>query len=374
VLLTQINAVSAAGVRALLQSKDRFWLLDGASLALREISGVWPVTYDAHWDHAAWDVSGERLAITHLNSRSPKDGSTLYIIEDGQVTHSHKLEMASQQSAPMVEWLNDQELLLHSQGSILRIDIGLSPQVQVDVIKEVFDLSLHYPDEIHAWTSHTVRDGSGYYLAVWVNKGRNQRLYFYQSSSGQVSVYQPGTQTLLLFPAGQGEFLSARANQKWSHFFHPAVMTRLPSKGRGERARSARLPVLAGGAAPWSGAAAAVFIQRRIAGWPAGWRDDAILGNRRDGYLSQLAALTRWGGGPICRARQRRVRDPRQSIGRTGEKHSLSLAGVDTTAALAAGGSDRPVFLLSVPGWLRPLSYSASATDWTARRSGSGTL
>jgi len=207
VLLTRINAVSAAGVRALLQSKDRFWLLDGASLALREIAGVWPVTYDAHWDHAAWDVSGERLAITHLNSRSPKDGSTLYIIEDGQVTHSHKLEMASQQSAPMVEWLNDQELLLHSQGSIMRIDTSVSPQIQVDVIKEAFDLSLHYPDEIHAWTSHTVRDGSGYYLAVWVNKGRDQQLYFYQSSSGQVSVYQPGNQALLLFPDGQWEFL-----------------------------------------------------------------------------------------------------------------------------------------------------------------------
>ncbi len=208
-ILTRINAVSAAGERALVQSKDTFWLLDGASLAVREIAGARPVTYDAHWDHAAWDASGQRLAITHLNSRSPKDGSTLYILEDGQVTYSQKLEMASQQSSPMVEWIGDRSVLLHGPEALARLNLSDNPPRQEDILREVFDLALSYPQEVHSMASLDARDGSGYYLAVWANKGRNQSLYLYQSNSGQVSVYQPSNQALLILPDGQWLYMTA---------------------------------------------------------------------------------------------------------------------------------------------------------------------
>ena len=204
VTLTKINAVSPVNGHVLLQSKDRYWLLDGPSMRLREIPGVQPVTYDAHWDHAAWDPAGERVAISHLNSRQPKDGSTLYLVdgETLEITLSQALDLASEQSAPFVEWLSRDELLLHGPEALLRLDLTVTPPRAADLIEEVFDLSLKYPAEVHSMASLADR-GGGYSLVVWVNKPRNQNLYVFQSRTRQVTAYQPGDQALLVLPDGQ---------------------------------------------------------------------------------------------------------------------------------------------------------------------------
>ena len=176
-----------------------------AQKQVQQIPGVQPTSYEAHWDHAAWDPVGSRLAISHLNGRETKDGITLYLVDaiTAQVTYSQKMDLASEQSAPYVEWVSNEVILINGPNALFLLDFHSSPPRQIDVMKEVFNLELNFPDQISSNASILSSDGNGYHLAVWANHPHNQNLFLYHAENGQISVYQPKDQAVLIFPDGQ---------------------------------------------------------------------------------------------------------------------------------------------------------------------------
>jgi hypothetical protein len=193
--------------RILFQTREAFYLLQPGAKQLQRIPGVQPTPYDAHSDSAAWSPHGERLAIAHLNSRDPKDGITLYLIDGAtaQVSASQALDLASEQSAPFIEWLNNEKLLLHGPNALIMLDFSTTPPRQVNVIRDLFHLTLAYPDQVSSMSSVTALDGSGYHLLVWANLPADQRLYIYHSENDQLSVLRPRSPAILVFPDGQWE-------------------------------------------------------------------------------------------------------------------------------------------------------------------------
>jgi hypothetical protein len=192
--------------RVLLAGGESFWILDGQSLEARPIPEVRPNPYPLHWDDAAWSPGGERLAISRLNGRDRKAGSTLYLVagDTGEVVERLPLEYATDQHAPGVEWLTADELLLQSEGILAIVDTRSEPPRIVDVLQDILDLDVAYPYELSAlaWIVHPT---SGYHLAVWVNHPRNQNLYLYDSETGRVDVLRPEVHTVLFFPDGTWE-------------------------------------------------------------------------------------------------------------------------------------------------------------------------
>jgi len=178
---SQVAAYEGKSGRILLKSEQAYWILDGDSLEARQVPGVSPNPYEFHWDNYAWSPGGERLAISRLNGRDREAGSTLYLVAGGtgEVMKSLPLEYAFDQSAPWVEWLTKDELLLHSEGVLAMVDFRSDPPRIVNVLKDIFALDIAYPEEISSMAPITDKAGESYHLAVRVNHPRNQDLYLY---------------------------------------------------------------------------------------------------------------------------------------------------------------------------------------------------
>jgi len=202
---SQVAAYEGKSGRILLKSEQAYWILDGDSLEARQVPGVSPNPYEFHWDNYAWSPGGERLAISRLNGRDREAGSTLYLVAGGtgEVMKSLPLEYAFDQSAPWVEWLTKDELLLHSEGVLAMVDFRSDPPRIVNVLKDIFALDIAYPEEISSMAPITDKAGESYHLAVRVNHPRNQDLYLYHSETGSVEVLRHEVNTILFFPDGE---------------------------------------------------------------------------------------------------------------------------------------------------------------------------
>ena len=190
--------------RLLFKTASEFWIFDSLSLTWHRIPDVTPNPYEAHWDNAAWQPDGELLAISRLNGRDARDGSTLFIIDgdNGQIIHSLPLKEASDQSSPRVDWLRDQELLLNGSGVLRILDFSTDPPQSTDVMAEIFDLDLDFPDEVWGNGWEVDWQNGSYILTLQANHPRNQALYLYRSATGRVDVYDEAVSVLLLFPDG----------------------------------------------------------------------------------------------------------------------------------------------------------------------------
>ncbi|MCB8977596.1 MAG: hypothetical protein H6657_09265 [Ardenticatenaceae bacterium] len=193
--------------RLLFKTASEFWIFNGLSLTWRLIPNVTPNPYEAHWDNAAWQPDGKLLAISRLNGRDARDGSTLFIIngDSGQVIHTLSLDEASDQSSPRVDWLRTEELLLGGSGVLRILDISTAPPQSTDVIAEIFGLDLDFPDEVWGNGWEVDWENDSYILTLQANHPRNQALYLYRSATGMVDVYDEMVNLLLLFPDGQVE-------------------------------------------------------------------------------------------------------------------------------------------------------------------------
>lgn len=199
----QIGAYSQESGRVLLLSENAYWVLDGRTLEARLIPEVTPNPYDFHWDRYVWLPGGERLVIARLNGRQGSgEGATLYLIDgsNGEVLKSHLLEGDFGQSAPWLEALTGQEVLLSTRGEWLIADFSGEQVTFTNVLDEIFNLEIKFPDEVSASGSYLENDGSGYYLAIRINHPRNQSTYLYSSRTGQRYVYSHELHTLLIFP------------------------------------------------------------------------------------------------------------------------------------------------------------------------------
>lgn len=190
--------------RVLLKNPGSYWLLDTASLAARPVVGISPNPYELHWDRYGWSPGGDALAISRLNGREARDGSTLYIVDGatGELRRSLPLEYATDQSAPSVTWLTDNELLLHGGGALAVVDVHAEPPRITDVVRDLLLLDIAYPDDFSAMAPVTDPTGDGYHLAVRVRHPRTQAIYLYHSKTDQVEVLQSTAEVLLVFPGG----------------------------------------------------------------------------------------------------------------------------------------------------------------------------
>jgi len=103
----------------------------------------------------------------------------------------------------MVEWLTNDELLIHGGGALAVMDLRSEPPKITDVIQGIFLLDVAYPDDFSSMASMPDKAGQGYHLAVHVNHPRNQAVYLYHSETGQVEVLQSDVDMLLFFPDGE---------------------------------------------------------------------------------------------------------------------------------------------------------------------------
>lgn len=186
--------------RVLLKNQTSFWIMDGNSLEAIQIPGVTPNPFEAHWDHFDWSPEGNRLAISRLNGRTAREGSTLFIVNvaTGAVEHELSLDIASDQSAPMVEWTSEDELLLHGNNALFLIDFRSTPPQFTDVLRDIFLLDISYPNDVStfAWEGH--------HISIRVNHPRNQGIYIFHPETGQVEIIQPKSASpLLFFPNGE---------------------------------------------------------------------------------------------------------------------------------------------------------------------------
>jgi hypothetical protein len=206
-LFAEIMGHDKENGRVLFKNANEYWIFDSQTLSWQLIPVVTSNPYDAHWDNAAWQPGGEQLAISRLNGRDASDGSVLYIIDGdtGEVIRNLPLTAATDQSAPHVDWLSPQELLLMSSDLLQILDLRSDPPQSTDVMAEMFGLDLDFPDEVwgHGWEVDWA-NGS-YILTVQANHPRNQSLYLYHSAAGTIDVYDEDTNLLLLFPNGQLE-------------------------------------------------------------------------------------------------------------------------------------------------------------------------
>jgi hypothetical protein len=205
--MVEIMAQDEEGGRILLKSANEFWILSGRTLTWQPVPGATPNPYDAHWDNAAWQPGGEELAITRLNGRDASDGSTLYIIDGdtGEIIRSVPLAEASDQSAPRVDWLSPQDLMLSGGGVLHILDLSADPPQSTDVLAEIFGLDLDFSDELwgHGWEVDW--RGGHYILTVRANHPRNQSLYLYDSAEGRIDDIDEEANLLLFYPGGQME-------------------------------------------------------------------------------------------------------------------------------------------------------------------------
>jgi hypothetical protein len=201
----QIASGAQHGDRLLLQSENAYWILDERTLALIPIPDVTPVPYELHWDIFSWLPGANVLAISRLNGRKGSNaGSTLYMVDGstGEILKSTSLKGEFGQSAPWIEILSDHELLMNGDGEWLIMDFNTNPPTSTNVLADIFEVDVKFPDEISASGSFVNPNRDGYFLAVRLNHPRNQATYLYDSRSGQVQVYDHEYHTLLIFPSG----------------------------------------------------------------------------------------------------------------------------------------------------------------------------
>jgi len=202
----QIASVAQQGDRLLLQSENAYWILNERTLTAMPIPDVTPVPYELHWDNFSWLPGAGILAISRLNGRQGSHaGSTLYMVDGstGEVLKSAPLNGEFGQSAPWIEALSDHELLMNGDGEWLIMDFNTNPPTSTNVLADIFEVDVKFPDEISASGSFVNPNGDGYFLAVRLNHPRNQATYLYDSRNGHVRVYDHKYHTLLIFPNGQ---------------------------------------------------------------------------------------------------------------------------------------------------------------------------
>ena len=201
----QIASVAQRGDRLLLQSEHAYWILNERTLTAIPIPDVTPVPYELHWDNFSWLPDGDVLAISRLNGRQGSNaGSTLYMVDGstGEILKSAVLNGEFGQSAPWIEVLSDHELLMNGDGEWLLMDFNTNPPTSTNVLADIFEVDVKFPDEISASGSFVNPSGDGYFLAVRLNHPRNQATYLHDSLNGQVRVYDHEYHTLLVFPNG----------------------------------------------------------------------------------------------------------------------------------------------------------------------------
>jgi hypothetical protein len=202
--VTFTGAVSFDSSRwVLLKSEDGYWLLDGASLEARPVPGIrLDPGLPTPWVGYAWSPGSKRLAISQMDGQDTP-GATLFIVDvnTAALERSVRLEDASEENMPFVEWLSPDVLLL--QSGLTLVDLrGDSPRL-TDFIEDLLLLDVDYPTDFSSMDAVPDPSGDSYTIGVRLNHPRNQAIYLYAAETGQVEVFEHDRDTLVFFPGGE---------------------------------------------------------------------------------------------------------------------------------------------------------------------------
>jgi len=205
--ISQVLPGSESIKHLLLQTKSAYYLVQPGKMAIQPILGIQPSQFGLQSDNAAWSPGGSRLAIAQPNSRDPEDGISLHIVDgdSGGLTGSFQLDFLAESGLPFVEWLSEDQILIHGSGKMISVDLSTSPARQVEVMREMFHINLVYPDQVFSMAVIRSKDGNNYHICLWVNLTDNKQMYIFHSETQQLSVYTPKSLSVLVFPDGKWE-------------------------------------------------------------------------------------------------------------------------------------------------------------------------
>ena len=204
VQLTHVASVDMTGGHVLLKNQNEYWLLDGTSLEATHIQDLSPISPEYSTDRYAWSPGGDRMAIAKTNAQDASAGATIHLVNGTSGTVEMNIPLVGnpeQVDAPLVDWLNNNELLVQFAGSLTIVDIHSNPPAFTNLIKDIFVLDLSYPMDFSSMDFVRQPDDE-YIIAVRVNHPHNQDAYLYDSETGKVSIFQSNTSLLLLAPDG----------------------------------------------------------------------------------------------------------------------------------------------------------------------------
>ena len=208
---TSIAAVDKQSARLLLKSANSYWILDGKTLEAKRIPGVAPNPYELHWDNYAWLPGGEKLVISRLNGRDETQGSNLYIVDGAtaQVLASQTIKDASKQSAPWVDFVGSEQVVINGPDKFTLYDFASDPPKVTDIVKDLFSLDLRSPVDVSSSFSQIDASGKFYHLGVHANQPGNHSVYLFHSETGKVEVLDPSADPILFLPDGKCIYLPA---------------------------------------------------------------------------------------------------------------------------------------------------------------------
>ena len=206
VQFTQVASFDANTGYAVLKNQESYWLLNGATLGLQEITDISRSLSDDQRDWISWSPDGSHFAISKMIGQDASAGAAIFIIDEtsGEVERRVPLTGNSETvDGPAVDWLSRDELLVQYADSLLSLDLRSDPVKITDLIRDTFQLDLSYPMDVSSMDFIWQSDSDEYAVVVRANHPHNQDAYLYESRTGQVKVFQYDVSTLLFFPDGQ---------------------------------------------------------------------------------------------------------------------------------------------------------------------------
>lgn len=193
------------GELILLRGSSRYWLLSPEDLAARPVENLEVSSVEI--ERYAWSLSAERLGIVQLEPGNESQNSTLYIVDaaTGQVERTIELGFGSEYGAPMIEWMQEETLLIWSgtaEGPLL-VDISQEEPHFTPIMAELLGLDQEYPIDISMMGGSPDRNSGNFYLVTRANTPDDQSIYLYQSETGAVEQLASDRHAFLIFPGGE---------------------------------------------------------------------------------------------------------------------------------------------------------------------------
>jgi hypothetical protein len=207
----------------LLRSQHAYWLFEPATRAMRQVEGLAPGQMTADTTcRGDWSPSGDQVAISTLGSATYETGITVHFVnaQTGQVERTVELECTHGRSAPRLDWLISDRLVIWggSDSGPVQVTLGPGEPQVIRIIPEIFGLDIVYPDDMAGIATVEDQAADTYHIVMTLSLPGSDLIYLYHSESDEVEELPHELPTFLLSP--NGDWTSMR---KWDWDNPPSV-------------------------------------------------------------------------------------------------------------------------------------------------------
>jgi hypothetical protein len=190
----------------ILETTTGYWIFSSDGSTLNQLQGFSPSIDENSRTQFEWSPDGTRLAVSHLPPQETVYRVSILNITNREVQISLPILPNSTDFPPRLEWQTDQHILLYVANRLSILDLQSTPPQETNILKDIFQLDITYPDDVSSFVSMPAMPGSAeFFIGIRLNHPRNQAAYIYSSSSGQVQRIDAEPNLLLFF-----------SNEKWS--------------------------------------------------------------------------------------------------------------------------------------------------------------